>query len=1244
MDYQLENLGPERFQEICQSLLTRNFPNLQCFPIGQRDGGRDAVAFITHTTSDEFIVFQVKYVRRPQAENDPHKWLVDILRKEAPKISKLIPRGAKEFYLLTNVPGTAFPDSGSIDTVQALLTENIEVPSQCWWREDIVRRLDNAWNLKWVYPEILSGPDILRFIVERGLAEEAERRTNVIRAFVRDQHDREQEVRFKQVELQNQLLDLFIDVPVVIRDKPIRRSPGRREYRAFHLIAREMQIETEYPGSREPAVGAATMLLHPIIQEHIPRIVLEGAPGQGKSTIAQYVCQLHRQRLLGESVDDPRVSESHRLTPVRLPFKIDLRDFAVWLKKRDPFSSHDSATTPDQWQRSLESFLAALVRHHSGGGDFSVSDLLAVAKLSAVLIVFDGLDEVADIGTRQEVVDEINKGVTRLDENAVSLQVVVTSRPAAFANSPGMSEHTFRYFELASITRRLIDEYAAKWLKARRLSGREASDVRRILRDKLDQPHLRELARNPMQLAILLSLIHTRGSSLPDKRTALYDSYVELFFNREAEKSEVVREYRDLLINIHGFLAWILHSESEIMESQGSVASERLRQLVEQYLRDEQHDTSLAASLFTGMVERVVALVSRVEGTYEFEVQPLREYFAARHLYNTAPYSPPGSERQGTLPDIFDALARNFYWLNVARFFAGCYSKGELPSLVDRLEELSRQDGYRHTSHPQVLAATLLSDWVFAQHPKSMKKVVALILDGLGLRHMLAAEKRYRRGTPLLLPKQNGNEELVERCFELLRDMPPEDYAFLLIDVVNENAAHSDKINRWYDAVVDFSEKKRTHWMKYGFRLGVLPELTSEQLDFILSDCEIGMKRMSLLIQSGQHRFFERSEEQFNMAVECVLGRHFRIRASKKSRSIVETLAQVVDASRYAHSFARREPVALKDIWRYYGPPTEHPTSSNPPSFDLARKVASFVKTADNESQRTAKEWATELGPWDRLVERGRKLFGEQWALYCLSAMAAGIRSKTETGKPHSDILASSAPLCQRARYARLKAGNATWWAAQLDKSKSELEEMYVMLMLLAWGGESVLTKLCGEIDNRLQTMPSDKWRKLYEALQLHVNIGEYDQRKKVLLDLSLIPRTKLSERTIVSLGLRAKPAFVETLYDQYLSEYNGDDPVVLKYCQRVILKRAKTDPTAWKQVLSIISRSYTKGAVSDRFYGYRFVQQVGKLPLNYARKIVEQADMYPSELVSLAESVCRRSLTIEAVGKVAQREEWFSE
>ena len=46
---------------------------------------------------------------------------------------------------------------------------------------------------------------------------------------------------------------------------------------------------------------------------------------------------------------------------------------------------------------------------------------------------------------------------------------------------------------------------------------RERRDLTSVLSEKLEYPHVRELARNPMQLAILLALISTQGASLPTR-------------------------------------------------------------------------------------------------------------------------------------------------------------------------------------------------------------------------------------------------------------------------------------------------------------------------------------------------------------------------------------------------------------------------------------------------------------------------------------------------------------------------------------------------------------------------------------------------------------------------------------------------------------------------------------------------------------------------------------------------------
>jgi hypothetical protein len=99
----------------------------------------------------------------------------------------------------------------------------------------------------------------------------------------------------------------------------------------------------------ESVAGSATLLLHPFFQKEVPWIVLEGAPGQGKSTITQYVCQVHRMRLFGaeeikkhlpedykESEGLSVIPQHHIASQVCLPFRIDLRDLAVWLSGRNP--------------------------------------------------------------------------------------------------------------------------------------------------------------------------------------------------------------------------------------------------------------------------------------------------------------------------------------------------------------------------------------------------------------------------------------------------------------------------------------------------------------------------------------------------------------------------------------------------------------------------------------------------------------------------------------------------------------------------------------------------------------------------------------------------------------------------------------------------------------------------------------------------------------------------------------------
>jgi hypothetical protein len=1190
----------------------------------------------------------------------------------------MIPAGAKQYILMTNVPGTAHPGTGSIDSVHSLLEKELPIPATCLWRNDLSRRLDTAWDLKWAYPELMTGLDLIRFILEKGLSEDNERRASAIRAFVTSQHSLDREVKFKQVELQNKLLDLFIDVPIEpasrisVANKGDLFRPKRFYYsykepddwvtsEGFAYVHEDLFTESSrerfflaHHGSRR-SVGSATFVLTSQFQEFTQRIVIEGAPGQGKSTVTQYVCQVHRMKLLELTEDMQSVSQSHKDAPVRLPLRVDLRDFASWLGRENPFTTEGGEVFSAGWNRSLESFLAALIHYQSGGVRFEVSDLHAVARLSSLLIVFDGLDEVADVKKRQDVVDEITKGIERLQSNAASLQVVVTSRPAAFANSPGFSEETFRYFDLAAVTPELIDEYATKWLRARQLQEREAAEVRRILKEKLEHPHLRDLARNPMQLAILLSLIHTRGTSLPDKRTALYDSYIELFFNREAEKSPVVRDNRDLLINIHRYLAWLLHSEAELGSEHevgrrnGAISSERLIKTLKEYLLHEGHNPELAEVLFRGMVERVVALVSRVEGTYEFEVQPLREYFAARFLYETAPYSPPGAEKAGTKPDRFDAIARDFYWLNVTRFYAGCYSKGELASLIDRLKELTKDKEFRLLSHPRVLGSILLSDWVFSQHPRSVQEVVALVLDGVGLRYVLASNSR-RTGTTstMILPKSCGRSELISRCESILRKSPPLDYALDIIDLLKANATTDELLALWLADNRRKDSRERISWLQQGLHLGCLSVVNQAELKGICEERPMRPEVLDALFRARRTEIFEHSIEDFNVAADGILALHARANNARPER-ILELLLQSVNAMRYGIAFAAPQASSLGSTWSSDGPPgiSELQMPSVIPAFNSAAKCTEFIETAIQESKKPAADWATQLRPWELLVEKGRALWGDRWAFYHIANLASGIKSPSETCADFSNLFNQTDPLCRRARYARLRAGVAQWWPKQLAKAANKGQQAFVIMLWSSWGSPATLHHKCADFDLAIGGLPQDEWNCLYDCVAEIVGwTRSQSGARKLRFELDKLPKS-LSPRTATLFALRANSESVQELYIKYLLSYKGDDLRVLSATENMALTLLGKDAD-WKRALALISRAFQQGVVSERYAYHTFIRnrQRVKIPLDEAAKIMRRADKYPSYVVASAEARCKENAAkkLIPVAKIAEQDRWFSE
>ena len=1234
MNYQLENLGPERFQMLAQSLIVSAFPDAQCLPVGQPDGGRDAMIW-SGQEKQPLVVFQVKFARVPHSIESPQEWLLSTIEPELPKITRLAERGAKQYVIICNVSGTAHLDKGKIDSLHSTLSELIPIPALCWWRDDVNRRLDDAWNVKWAYPDILSGPDLLRAVFESHGNDRA-RRERTIKAFLREDFEREREVKFRQVELENALFELFVDVPLQIpnyREESWRRSSRTADHYLVYTVLRENIL-------------AASALLGDDPHSLFQQVVLEGAPGQGKSTIVQYISQLHRARLLDEPLDASLIPSEHLSSALRLPIKADLRDLSTWLDRRNPFSADGEVVTAPGWQRTLESFLAALISDRSGGARFDVDDLTSTIGETPTLIVLDGLDEVAEISKRQSIVQEITRGVSRLSENCTNLQVIATSRPSAFLNSPGLSSKKFHYLELGPLRDSDLTDYAERWLKAKRLHGREARDVRQTLKQKIAEPHLKELARNPMQLAIVLSLINTRGVSLPDKRTALYDNYVDLFFSRESEKSAIVREHRELLRDIHCYLAWVLHGEAERAGGRGSITEERLRDVVQEFLHTQGHDTSLIDDLFTGVIERVVALVSRVEGTFEFEVQPLREYFAARHLYDTAPYTPVGDETAGTRPERFDAVARNFYWTNVARFYAGCYNRGELPSLVEGLEELVEDEEYRYTNHPHVLAATLLSDWVFAQLPRSQSKVVELVLTPMGLRHMLNETALGRmRSEPIALPKRCGGAELLQRALDLLVEAKTLDQAHSLIRLLVKNGTTEDLADAWKQ--IDYSKKlSPERYLEIAFQLEVLPHFSNDELDDICGGSSRSSWQCRTLLRGRKFGYIAERPELIQASVNVLFdgasvspirnrGHLFELAWMLAS---VQCYIGLVGVRNWGAESVRH---ALMDTMHRGA---EKVATEAEALGEVGQKLVRFVDAGRELFGRGSSVAIESQDGFRALIDVGVQQFGQRRALSKLAVFFAGARLRGRSSREVHELTSDSVSLVNRALGARYRAGNAAWWRRQVVSGIGNDQAYFVALCMIVWAGPTVMVKCQEDLTKLIESLDSGAQQALvFAARELLMDAGF--GRERVIKSHHGLESKHWRGAAAAVVCLRGSESVCEAVIRQNEGSIFDNGRVVGSVLLTTALEVfTGKDSGEWKKKLVLVEEGRKHGIAANRWLAPGHREKIANgLPEDVAMRIIEEAEKYPSTLVAIAEDVCRRRVVkgIQPVLERAQANGW---
>lgn len=1154
-----------------------------------------------------------------------------------------------EEILLTNAKGTAHPEVGSIDKMNTLLSKMINIPSICWWRDDLVTLTAKDQLFMWSYPEILNGQQVLNLIMFSNVNEEHIRRQNIIKSYLEDQYEIDSEVKFKQIELQNNLFDLFIDIPINIKKFDVKNK--KLKSAVSHIFENgTMEEQGFFNESENTSHMAAAFLLGNQIDKIAHRIVLEGGPGQGKSTISQYVCQINRVRLLN-NIDIKYVPEAIKSTSIKLPFKIDLRDFEAWITKKNPYTAIVNENKFNEiWQKSLESFLVGHIIYHTKFLDVSIHDLIEICKLTPPLFVFDGFDEVADLQSRKDIVLLIENGIKKFETPNNKAKVIITSRPAAFSNNVEFSAALYPHFILTEIDAQTTEKYVNKWIHCKKLTQRDSNNFLKLFLDKIKLPHIRVLAKSPMQLAILLSLLNTKGDSLPNKRTALFESYIDLLFNREAEKNITIRDQRDLIDNIHQYLAWVLHSQAEYQNS-GSMKIKDIKSKLREYLSREGHDPSIADNLFDVMQERVCALVSRVQGTFEFEVQPLREFFCAKYLKETTPYSNDSSSKD-SLPERFDAIVRNSYWQNVVRFFSGFLKKGELPMLSHQLGNLYDDKDFKFTSYPSIITIHLLSDMVFTQYPTLLKPVARLIIKSVQTGKFL--KNAYRNnGLSIAIPIGDGIDELVDVCFNELRVFPVFEYAKELINIlVRHNSKNFEKWTKNFNEMTSSSD--RTLWLKYAYYLELIHQIDiGELISIIDEDDDQFNTRIQLILQVRNLNFSFITHKIKQKIFNGILNNKLVINNGFNSYlAILDTLT-----SHYYYSFImshnNNSNLTMLDIIKHISNvKLKHDIINNYVGNDaIDELIFKLSQVVLPELNKALSIWFNNAEPWENIIDESRNILGDCVSLNILAIMSSGIKSKTTKDDKFYNLWDTTISLCKRTRYARLSSGNTSYWTEMLQHATSNKSCLiFVLLNLLSWATIKTIVKLEAHICSTLDNLEENEFN---DIVKCFMAISRCYKHNKTVQN-NIVSKIKINNITspkllyLISFKFQDDVARLEFIYNNVPIDDVKTFELLSHKLDYLLMQlfNSKGDDSKKKEFLEEIKIIYirSKHFKNDHYISANWgFSRETNLSIDLSRLIISDCKSYPLGLSMIAESTCMEyaSKNTLLVKEIADKNGW---
>lgn len=667
---------------------------------------------------------QAKY-HRPHLTHDAHKWLLEKINEEIREFTK---PGTKRkwpdnWIIVTNIDPSGVPDVGSFDAAKAqvaLVRPQLADRFHIWGGTKLLQLLAKHSDVASYYSHFLTPGHILEEMYNQ-LRDAQASVEAIVRQLIVAQFMEQQFTKLEQAgspsDQRPGIQKLFTDLPF---------SSLETGYASFSVLDLAKAAAQNHTVTAHELGGEnwAKWRRHP------PRAriwFIKGGPGNGKSTISQFLCQIQRAALILEP-DAPTTTFQQRelayevkivaqgsdfwpLAP-RIPVSLELKEFAKWFGERSDSQARGVLTfLTDRLSQRIEQVV------HAG-------TLKRAFSQGRWLFVFDGLDEVPS-DVKNLVAGEV---VSFVDDLLVAQKcdalVVCTSRPQGYSGQfDALSGATV---ELMPLWPDLALKCAVPVLKIDRTSE-ESRLYEETLSEALQTPAIAEIMRTPLQ-AHIMAVVVRDGGRPPDRKWKLFTNFYHTIKKREANRnlpdrriSGLLRSGDKLLKSLHNRLGFELHARAETKAgAQTSLERDELGLVVDQTVRQLQ-DSNVAdtiMTLMTATTDRLVLVTTpETSSQVRFDIRPLQEFFAAEYLYEDV--------SADTLGKRVEAISGDAHWREVMHFLlSALIENSRQTELVVAIEKLSdaneRFDGparsfYRRLCLGGMIASRLLSEGVLEQ-------------------------------------------------------------------------------------------------------------------------------------------------------------------------------------------------------------------------------------------------------------------------------------------------------------------------------------------------------------------------------------------------------------------------------------------------------------------------------------------------------------------------------------------------